>query len=383
MSADGVLRVVVEGRPSRRNTAKGPGNDHTEGRGPQEQYRRGVRPRTASYTVDPAAGIRRLPANMDQSCFLDSIVGALFIFPCDFIRSHVLNAVLVQTGPRGGLFGPGSPQEDLQVRQSIQSNLVDLATCMRTGGTGSPEVLVQELRRLLNTALLLTPALTASRCQQDAGEYLYALFEVFGLNDGPCKMDRSIFFTNDLLASVGRVIHDGAARRTTYADRCGTIVHLPAGPGDDGTGDDFLVQTTDSVLQEPYVHSEDGASYCRVVTRTTWTPNEFFVVHVDRSVVPHRTVRLDPYGKYRAPDGRNFRLASAVLRTGDRPDRGHFVCVVRRGVDSWLVYDDLTPDGARVEPFGAVRERVQEQAMLLFFFFSWTDRSPTSAALAP
>ena len=294
------------------------------------------------------------PSNRRNSCYIDSVVVALLFNPTAFVRAHLIDGNWrAAEGSRCHIAG-ATQVVDKAVRMRIRDTIRSLARGLsQEQGDTDATAEIETLRMLLGKCKFTSDF--ASSRQQDASDVLYALLELCNLHTGVGRIEYSVVVSGHAT---------GAGKTTTYRSEPASVVTSIHSPLNSTHFARNLCQTT--ILRPETPYKLGGVHYPVITTKLVYTPDGYFIAHIDRSVYGKRQMSLEE--EVRLDGGRVFRLHAVVMHHGVSHSSGHYTCAVRCTDDRWLHYNDLVAGGRHqvVASLEMVRG-VRETAVLLFF----------------
>lgn len=298
-----------------------------------------------------------LPQNQNNSCFLDSLLMALFYNRCIFLDFCFLNAILQseQSSTRW-IFGSDS-KTDLNKRKEIQKILKNIVKSIRHEKSNTNSF-IATLRELISQCNF--KALKNTNTQQEAMECLYILTEILQLNTKFNQQTTQVFGTNDLLYAIPTQ----QTETTNRSETCSCVLHLSEWNKD--WNEFLLVTSLDSgMLKEGF--TSDGKVYQRQLTFIKYVPkNSFFIIHLDRTVknppnIDSNSIFLEEYLM-------DFNLTSIILHNGTNIHSGHYTCLIKKE-SFWFLYDDTIKDLTKFINFNEAitKTSANEKCVLLLF----------------
>lgn len=267
----------------------------------------------------------KLPTNSRNSCYIDSVLVALFAMNNVLVTSMFLANVLpLSDKPSQFIYGK-TGKEDLKMRRQIQKTLIGIVKQFRQSYDDAGGI--KNLRTLLGQCRF--DSNFNAGAQEDASDFLAVLCQVFNIHDHQNEQTMQVFGSHDLVNTPPKT-----TTLTTNLTNSMGIVHHVFEWESGCLIKDTISHTLDSIV-EPFSEQK----FVRAITLTKFKPNFFFAVHIDRTA----TGKLN-----RSPifietsihtNGRNFKLISIVLHIGCIGS-GHYVCLIFRD-RKLLLYDDL------------------------------------------
>lgn len=270
--------------------------------------------------------------NIGASCYLDSSLFGLFIFPSDFVQQNILHGELKS---RTRFDCGQTSEEDLVNRKEVQKALVDIEESIH--GQQTIVKTCTDLRRVLKNCP--HPENYHLRGQKDAGEFLQYILDMFPTDLAVKKT--VVYGTNSSAEKVPQ--HELYKTSERIEDHSSimqfvpstTLAQLP--PKHTTDIRKFLSQTDDTGQFEGFTDEKSGRYFKRRITTTTMEDTPYLIFRVERlnytgvlstPILPSETVRLH--------SGKAFSLSAIVTY-----NRGHYVCYFKCK-DNWYLYDDMS-----------------------------------------
>lgn len=269
--------------------------------------------------------------NKGSSCYLDSSLFGLFIFPCEFVQNILHNDL-----HHRNRFDCGSTaEEDLNNRKLVQKALVNIEELIHGEETTIKNC--TNLRRVLKNCP--HPENYHLPGQKDAGEFLQYILDMFPTNLAIKKT--TVYGTN---SSLEKVPENELYKTSESVDEHSsimqfvpstTLVQLPQKNSTDIRN--FLYQTDDTGKFEGFTDEESGQHFTRKITTTTMEYTPYLIFRIERlgyqgvlstPILPSETVRLE--------SGKSFSLSAIVTYS-----RRHYICYFKCR-DDWYLYDDIS-----------------------------------------
>ena len=306
------------------------------------------------------------PQNQSNSCFLDSLLMALFFIDNVFIDYCFLNKILhIEVIATKMIFGSDSEQ-DLQKRKDIQKLLIEFVESIRqktNNSNTSSTIIVYRLRLCLADCKF--QCLKNTTIQQDAMEYLYSMLEILQLHENFNEIKTQVFGTNDLLNANP----DPIVCTTTRIEKTSPVYHVVTWHENDDLS--FLLQSKidSGILKDGYYSS--GKMFQRQITTTNYIPNNnsFFIIHIDRTLKNPNLINQTPIKleEFIFIEKKKFEICSIVLHIGSiNINSGHYVCLVKNKTKKWMLYDD-TKQQEHFDTFSQaiIQTQVQKRCVLI------------------
>ncbi len=272
--------------------------------------------------------IQNIPKNENNSCFLDTLLMALFYKKNIFIDYCFLHSLLKMEDKKSKWIYGTDTKMDFRKRTEIRKSLVDFIKSIRHNNE-PPSVFVNQLRQLL--AETNFKSFKDVNVQQDSMECLYALVEILQLDIDFNSIKLQVFGTNDLLHNPPTELQE----TTNRIDKTSCIHRvLPC----------EVVQLNtriDSGILKDGFTSVDGQVFQRQITVATYIPsNQFFILHIDRTIknaplIDNTSIFLQDFMFD------EFELCSIGIHNGQTIHSGHYTCLIKKS--NWILYDDVKP----------------------------------------
>lgn len=293
--------------------------------------------------------------NTSNSCYLDSVLFALFAIPNEFIDRHTINAVLSERpiNKRGEWECGKSAAEDLKNRRAIQDSLRDMVEILRKQ-KDDPTHKCYNLRAMMKNCSNMRRY--AGGAQQDAEEFLVDLLGT---------MDRRIFrAVRHDVSYVTNDIHEKDVSKMVKleprVDNLASIVWIVSGiefaqyPKHRVVDiRQFLIRHEDSGELEPsnYYQHDNGQKYKRRISHSSIYSAPYLIISIQRlNPIDNRKYHTPVYPAevITLPETQEqFNLSAIVVHSGGGQG-GHYTCYIRCE-NTWISYDDL---GGRVREVG-------------------------------
>lgn len=248
--------------------------------------------------------------NTGSSCYLDSSLFGLFIYPTDFIDRNILYSRVV-----------GNDMEKLQ------KELVNINNSIHNQYIIDCKLIRKALRKFPGVENYHKPG------PKDAGEFLIHIFNLFDTNKattitqtyGTDEDAKNLTLTNvvtDRKSSVIRFIPEDILMKVSQK----TTTDIS----------EFLTQIDDAVLDEPY--TDKGISFTRRISKSTLVSTPYLIFLVSRMGMRGNVIKTPilPSRKLSLNSGQEFSLSAIVTYVSN-----HYVCYFKSGL-KWYLYDDLS-----------------------------------------
>ncbi len=300
-----------------------------------------------------------LPQNQNNSCFLDTLLMALFFNRHIFLDFCFLHAILQnEQSQTKWIFGTNS-KLDLDKRKEVQKLLKKIIKSIRQEGLKTNES-ISNLRELLSQCNF--KALKNVSIQQEAMECLYILLEILQLNTDFNLQITQVFGTNDLLHAIPTDIIETTNRNENISCVC----HITQWDNNDNY-DNLLSTNMDSgILKEGFLSSMK--LYQRQLTKIQYIPkNSFFMIHIDRTL--RCAPKIDNTPLILKQTFNLFELRSVILHKGKEIHSGHYSCLLKDQKNQWCLFDDTIKNLEIFNNFDHAIEKTNanENCVLLLF----------------
>ena len=250
-----------------------------------------------------------LPRNENNSCFIDSLMVALFFIPSKTVDEFIVKSRI-----------PSS----LSVTQKLLHHIRQ-----QVGGTqrypiNRINLLIARLRSTLSNEYYSF----ATDEQHDAAECMAALLQACKIDVGMGYRVVNTYMSHDIAATVPRKV----AHISKHKDDIGVMLRLPVSE----LRDNMLNYINDDVLETQY------KGFSRKFTHIETYPGRMIVLHLDRYVNSTKknsmAIFRNKQTSFKLDGTHMYTLLSLVLHTGNAHG-GHYTTVVCK--DDWYCYDDL------------------------------------------
>ncbi len=278
--------------------------------------------------------VSSLPYNHNNSCFIDSVLVALFFEKNLVLEYTLLHSVLRHATTSSKFIFGDDVASDSKQRELIRKILKEFLTNLRKPKNNSSDI-VAMLRSNISKCRFSTHF--NDNEQHDASEFLSQLFEILQLDSGINRCQVQVYATNDLLEpSPERLI-----LTTSREEKIGCMFHVRDWKECDKNS--LLLKTSeDSGIMSSPLKLIDGREFHRTITTLELRPSLLFILHIDRSLTnndnnnPNRhPVCID---QFVFVNGREFEIHSIILHQGTM-NAGHYTCMVKDD-NAWSLYDD-------------------------------------------
>lgn len=303
------------------------------------------------------------PRNKNNSCFLDSLLMALFFIDNLFIDYCFLNKVLhTETVKTKMIFGLDA-ENDLQKRKDVQMLLKTFVESIRQKTMNSTDESVQNLRICL--AECKFECLKNTTQQQDAMEYLYALLEILQLNENFNELKTNVFGTNDLL----NMNPDPIVCTTTRIEKTSPVYHIVTCTENDSLSHLLKTKLDSGILKDEFRDSMTGKTFQRQITTIQYVPlHSFFICHIDRTLLQKKQVSIK-LEECIYVNKKQFEICSIVMHQGSSITYGHYVCLLKTKDRKWMLYDDTKLAMQHFDTFtqAMLKTKACEQCVFILF----------------
>lgn len=315
---------------------------------------------------DECSALRGLK-NKYNSCYLDSVLVALFAIDNEFINKEIFDKDVSEVVERKKNFECDSnARTDRETRTKIQDELKRITWYIR--GVEHERIdYCTKLREMFEQCNPETQEFY-SRNMQDAGEFLNFLFDVFNVEG--MKYIQTSFFTNS--QNPQDVVWKEGTRSEYMGSPSITVGSFLVNQIKDGDElSKFLIQED---LPEGN-HLYDGVYYSRRSNVTQYIPDKYMVFNVSRVSIDEKTRRQVKYRNpiIAPPEIGHLYLFAVVVHEGKSTQAGHYTCYLScNGI--WYYYDDLNQRlESRVKLVGSFEQMTRSEPSIktdgtLFFY---------------
>ena len=160
----------------------------------------------------------KLPMNHRNSCYIDSVLVALFVENNVMVTSMFLTSILpIADKPSQFIYG-STGKEDLKMRQRIQKTLIGIVKQLRQGQENEDGI--TNLRSLLGQCRFGSNF--DSGDQEDASDFLAVLCQVFNVHDHQNQQTMQVFGSHDLVNTPPKT----ATLTTDLTNSMGIVHHV-------------------------------------------------------------------------------------------------------------------------------------------------------------
>jgi len=293
-------------------------------------------------------GTSNLPSNSRNSCYIDSVLVALFLENNVLVTSMFLSNVLpLSNKPSQFVYGRTS-KEDFKMRRQIQQTLIKFVKQIRQGRGDADGV--TNLRGLLGQCRFGSNF--DAGAQEDASDFLAVLCQIFNVHDNQNEQKMQVMGSIDLIHTPPKTV----MLTTDVTNSMGLVHHVfEWTPG--CLINDTICHKLDSVVEEFSEHK-----FVRAITVTEFKPTLFFVVHIDRTASGKLNRSPIFVETSLNTNGRKFKLMSIVLHMGNI-GAGHYICLILRERKLFM-FDDMRQT-LTLSTFTA--EQIARHCVLVFY----------------
>lgn len=278
------------------------------------------------------------PSNENNSCFLDSVLVALFQSPrineieIEDLELHAIRAYIIT-------------EEEVSEEKKLNRR------CLQSH--------VKTLRKNMG--------FDAMR-QEDASEAMYRIQRMLGFDKLNITLS-NVYGTNDTVNAIPSLVD--LKLTSTREETSGVVHHIPSWTETSKISSLMSSMLDSGVLDKPYTSKE--VQYSRTFTRSTLIPRFFLLVlHVDRTLTT-TGINRTPVLVTRRLDASGFRfeLRSVVLHSGKNIGGGHYTTIIFKSDNLVVFYDDTREHGIKYEDCDfetAVKKfNICEKGVLFFY----------------
>lgn len=278
------------------------------------------------------------PLNVMNSCYIDSVLVALFYQENQLISDRFLTS------------------------ESVGPILTDITKSMRLTYSGKESTttdLVIQLRKILSSRKTEFSIDVNDGKQHDASEFLAILVRCLGLDNDQNKQQLRVFGTNEILIEFPTDL----VLTTDRVDNLGIVLTIF-----DWTSDCQLEQVLESkddshLLDAPFLDKQSDTLFYRKLTQTKFMPQDVFIIHFDRTSGGKLKTESVSVPESITISGKNYTLHACVLRSGTTITGGHFTSIIKRN-DTWMSYNDMFPI---LQPMTSSFTEIGKQVVLAVF----------------
>ena len=293
--------------------------------------------------------------NINNSCYIDSVLMALFGRSNNIVNKYILNkpiSSLIEEKNKSIVCG-STPEKDFKIRTLIQDELKRLAKIIRNEANNNTNNNTQsQTSNMNNTCTNLRKIIKhcktnqsfASSDMQDAGEFLIYIFNIFNVQI--MKLSKVVYVTNDLSPepNVNKLV-----KVTSRVDTSSPIYIInllgnePEINLERYTGN--IVE--DAVLSEDnlYKHQETKKKYRRKIDVSSILETSYLIFNVQRASGTHLSHKK-LYTPVIAPEnliigGKTQLFLTSIITHVGSSSGGHYTCYVKLSSGDWIYYDDF------------------------------------------
>ena len=270
----------------------------------------------------------------DNSCYIDSVLFALFTFPCEFINKKILLNRINHS--------PSLSTTDENIRNILQKYIIKLVISIRHTHDISD---CSKFRKILSFCTLRGKPDFGQTDQQEAGEFLVYLFTVFNINN--LAKNRTItYVTNNLSKNVTK--NELQKSSISFDRKASPIIFIDSFLLKNKIQKNnqifyFLKQFSDSGnLGKNNMVKYKGKLFKRRFSYVTYIDSPYIVFWAQRAdpVTNSKiTTVITPTQKITLQKGRVLYLNSIILHIGSI-NTGHYITYFKYE-NKWYCYDDL------------------------------------------
>ena len=310
------------------------------------------------------------PTNMNNSCYIDSVLVALLMRPDPFTEYYVLNQKMEGAKTATKYIFGDVRSKDASMRRIIQKTEKAITCGIRGEVIMSPKQItgkVNSLRKLLGACNFHTDI--GSHDQQDASDFLNMLLEVFSMNDHIGAKHIIVRASNDLLSDD--VAPSDTVVTTSRVEDIGTVIYIDSWTSEDSSAT-ILRTHTDEILDDGYVFEDEW--YIRKITDIVYVPKNFFIIHIDRTLTGNKNTKPFELTEFvRISETHVLALTAVVLHNGSSLDSGHYITLFKSAGDVWYLYDDMIKHGPtklRAIDFDSLASKYNMHSKTMLAFYS-------------
>jgi hypothetical protein len=293
--------------------------------------------------------------NFSNSCYIDSVLVALFASENKFIDDNILNKDL--RSEKLKLISCNRDGEtDLKIKQNIQHQLILISNSIKK----KSDVVIEkckDLRKLFKYCSVGSDFSSSST--EDSGEFLQYLFGLFNINCNIIK--KTTYFTNNLVPHIpkGELILSSNISEN-FSPVLPISVYSILEKKRFNTSD-FINQVEDAILDENNLYNLNGTKYMRRIEIKTLTKAEDYLVFYVQRLLLKKRVYTEIF-----PDPKifNLKLSAVVVHK-----QNHYVCYFCKG-GIWFLFNDLSSE---IEVIGFYKQLLQHEEVLKYsvlYFYS-------------
>ena len=282
---------------------------------------------------------RGLTYNGSNSCYIDSVLMALFTEPTDFIKQRILGADFIEKI----CYESDSFETDVKNRNLIKTELQKMYKFIQGEDSGLPKYDCTNLRKTFRNCKGTQPFHGGNT--QDAGEFLMYLLNIFELTD--VSIQKSYSYGSDSSKNLFVFVSEN---KETSSSIVSIVESVLTRLDKDETHilTKFMIQSDIAKLSKsnrwkPSTGPQKGNEFKyrkNVIKQVAQVP--FIVFYIKRSFIDHRgsekfyKTRMCPPEKMLMPSYKTLYLSAIVIHTGG----AHYFAVVKHE-GLWWYYNDL------------------------------------------
>lgn len=320
--------------------------------------------------------------NVGLSCYMDSVLVALFAAPNDFTEKKILYQKFPKKLHPRYYICSKNPERDRMRRENLQTTLRFFTRSLRTAGQSKKNKYRMQTCKLIRKYIepCNPPQAFHQPGEQEAGEFLVWLFSVFGLDRA--KRIRTTYLTDSEAFNPPKKKIVRSSRKTFKWSS--PIVHISGFKLEKYLGEknvslkNFIVLREDSGILDEHnlIKGRGRKKYKRRIEYDELIDSPYLVFWLDRSqriytaegdidiiidtdICPPRSITL--------PSGRKFKFNAVVCHHG-QVNSGHYVAYVKcRG--KWYYYNDIGSIFRKVGNYDALIKKsdVRKKGTLYFY----------------
>ena len=314
--------------------------------------------------------------NIGNTCYMDSVLFPLIALPSKYIRNTIL-------GKNTSVEKPGDTAKDKKrkkTRRLLKNSLVKLYLSIRKGDE-TPTV--EKVKKAFKKCPTKFESNYSGYGQEDAGEFLQTMADVFGLND--MKRQLTVYGTNDispipsndeLVVSSNREEIQSIIQQVTVEQLRRGRVNTPVKISS------FLKSVDDSGeldITSSFTPEINGKVeiFKRRIAKTEVVDTPYLVFYIIRQGLMKRDKDgnikfkrngmpqinpsiyrkvVDPSETLTLPSKRVLMLTSIVLHLGSTIESGHYILYFKCDGE-WWVYDDTSTGFVKIGSFDTIMRR--------------------------
>lgn len=269
-----------------------------------------------------------------NSCYQDSTLLALLAHPNKFITENILTKNLSDVIKNPEIKCGDERAIDLENRNKIQEELVNIAKSMRKELPENESIkYCSNLRKLLRNCLSTSKQEFHGTGEQDAGEFIQYLFNLFEVNT--LKRTRINFITNDLDKDTKNLIESSSQINYTIPIVSISQFEIKANM----KIENYLATELDAVFDESNLVKYNGKTYIRRIEQSKVDHADFLVFYAQRltkidRIIKRNIIPIIPSENIHV-NNTNLVLYAIVVHINS-----HYTCYIKCD-DNWFYYNDL------------------------------------------